>query len=167
MKIVLLPIHPEWCELIAKGIKTVEVRKTKPKQPTPFKVMLYCTKGGKSEKKQGVKAGVSDICLPYPCVPYHGLFIELKVGKNKPTEKQSQWLAELADAGYKTAVCYGWKSAANTILEYLNDPQLSYTQLWEEIERLNSEKKHLEQQVYDLDYKNEYLKRGIPLYAKK
>lgn len=45
MKSVLISINPKWCELIASGKKTVEVRKTKPKLETPFKVYIYCTKG--------------------------------------------------------------------------------------------------------------------------
>lgn len=43
MKSVLISIQPKWCELIAIGKKTVEVRKTKPKLKTPFKVYIYCT----------------------------------------------------------------------------------------------------------------------------
>ena len=43
MKAVLMSIQPKWCELIASGKKTVEVRKTKPKLETPFKVYIYCT----------------------------------------------------------------------------------------------------------------------------
>lgn len=35
-------------------------------------------------KKQGVKAGVPDLFLPVGRGSYHGLFIELKYGKNKP-----------------------------------------------------------------------------------
>lgn len=46
MKSVLLSIKPKYCELIANGKKTVEVRKTKPKLDTPFKCYIYCTKGG-------------------------------------------------------------------------------------------------------------------------
>ena len=45
MKSVLISIQPKWCELIASGKKTVEVRKTKPKLETPFKCYIYCTKG--------------------------------------------------------------------------------------------------------------------------
>lgn len=45
MKAVLLSIQPKWCELIASGIKTVEIRKTKPKIETPFKCYIYCSKG--------------------------------------------------------------------------------------------------------------------------
>lgn len=44
MKEVLISIRPEWCDLIANGTKTVEVRKTKPKLDTPFKCYIYCTK---------------------------------------------------------------------------------------------------------------------------
>ena len=43
MKSVLISIQPKWCELIANGKKAVEVRKTKPKLDTPFKVYIYCT----------------------------------------------------------------------------------------------------------------------------
>ena len=44
MKAILISIQPKWCELIANGKKTVEVRKTRPKLATPFKVYIYCTK---------------------------------------------------------------------------------------------------------------------------
>lgn len=43
-KSVLLSIKPKYCELIASGKKTIEVRKTKPKLDTPFKCYIYCTK---------------------------------------------------------------------------------------------------------------------------
>ena len=44
MKAVLISIQPKWCELIASGKKTIEVRKTRPKIETPFKCYIYCTK---------------------------------------------------------------------------------------------------------------------------
>ena len=47
MKSVLIAIRPQWCEKIASGQKTIEVRKTAP-QEVPFKAYIYCTK----EKKQ-------------------------------------------------------------------------------------------------------------------
>lgn len=43
-KSVLLSIKPKYCELIASGKKTIEVRKTKPKLDTPFKCYIYETK---------------------------------------------------------------------------------------------------------------------------
>ena len=44
MRAVMISIQTKWCELIASGKKTVEVRKTKPKLETPFKCYIYCTK---------------------------------------------------------------------------------------------------------------------------
>ena len=43
-KAVMISIQPKWCEKIASGKKTVELRKTKPDIETPFKVYIYCTK---------------------------------------------------------------------------------------------------------------------------
>lgn len=42
-KAVMLSIRPKWCEKIANGEKTIEVRKTRPKLKTPFKCYIYCT----------------------------------------------------------------------------------------------------------------------------
>ena len=44
MKSVLIAIRPQWCEKIASGQKTIEVRKTAP-QEVPFKCYIYETKG--------------------------------------------------------------------------------------------------------------------------
>ena len=51
MKAVMLSVQPKWCELIASGKKTVEIRKTKPKIGTPFKCYIYETKGRKKQFK--------------------------------------------------------------------------------------------------------------------
>ena len=48
MKSVLISIRPQWCEKIASGEKTIEVRKTAPKE-TPFKAYIYCSKGNANE----------------------------------------------------------------------------------------------------------------------
>ena len=49
MRSVLISIRPKWCELIANGKKTIEVRKTRPKLETPFKCYIYCTKDSKAQ----------------------------------------------------------------------------------------------------------------------
>lgn len=53
MKSILISIRPRWCELIASGYKTVEVRKTRPKIETTFRCYIYCTKSinGKGDVK--------------------------------------------------------------------------------------------------------------------
>lgn len=43
MKAVMISIQPKWCEKIANGQKTIEVRKTRPKIDTPFKCYIYET----------------------------------------------------------------------------------------------------------------------------
>lgn len=43
-KSILQSIKPQYCELIASGKKTIEVRKTRPKLDVPFKVYIYETK---------------------------------------------------------------------------------------------------------------------------
>ena len=44
---VLLSIRPEWCQKILEGKKTMEIRKSFPKdfRGQPFKCFIYCTKG--------------------------------------------------------------------------------------------------------------------------
>ena len=78
-------------------------------------------------KAEGVKSGVPDIMLPVARHGFHGLFIELKTpaenGKRagRATKEQLQWLTDLSDQGYFTAVCFGWDSAKTTIEGYLKD----------------------------------------------
>ena len=48
---IMLSIRPKWCELIASGRKTIEVRKTKPKCDMPFKVYIYCTEDFRTSTK--------------------------------------------------------------------------------------------------------------------
>lgn len=45
MKSILISIRPRWCELIASGKKTIEVRRTRPRLEPPFKCYIYETKG--------------------------------------------------------------------------------------------------------------------------
>ena len=48
-KAVMLSVRPKWCEKIARGEKTIEVRKTRTKLDTPFKGYIYCTLQGCNE----------------------------------------------------------------------------------------------------------------------
>ena len=50
MKTIMMSIHPKWVEKIISGEKTIEVRKTAPKE-VPFKVYIYCTKQRFPNKK--------------------------------------------------------------------------------------------------------------------
>lgn len=70
-------------------------------------------------KRQGVKAGVPDLCLPVPAGKFHGLYIELKAGKNKASQNQNNWITLLRYQGYAAEVCVGWREAAEVIEKYL------------------------------------------------
>jgi hypothetical protein len=92
-----------------------------------LRLLFHIPNGGKRGKVEaarfkaaGVKAGVPDLFLPVPRGQYHGLFVELKAGKNKPDEAQTAWLTELGRMGYRTAVCYTLDEAIREIKMYLN-----------------------------------------------
>ncbi len=70
-------------------------------------------------KKEGVKPGIPDICLPVSRACFYGLYIEMKVGKNMLTKEQKWWRNELTAQQYYVAVCCGWEEAKNMILRYL------------------------------------------------
>lgn len=71
-------------------------------------------------KNMGVKRGVSDLCLPFPHGRYHGLYIELKYGKNRLTKEQSQFLCDMCDSKHCVAVCYDAQTAIELIGKYIN-----------------------------------------------
>lgn len=70
MKSVLLSIRPVWCEKIADGKKTIEVRKTRPKLETPFKCYVYCTRNARdldklwvlNEQRRQEYGGLTAVC---------------------------------------------------------------------------------------------------------
>lgn len=70
-------------------------------------------------KAEGVKSGVPDLFLPVSRRQYHGLFIELKFGKNKPSPQQNAWLDRLAGQGYCALAACGWEQAATILENYL------------------------------------------------
>lgn len=78
--------------------------------------------GGAKLKKEGVKAGVPDICLPVARNGFHGLYIELKRQKGgRVQENQKRWLEALQEQGYYTCVCKGADEARKVLEEYLEN----------------------------------------------
>lgn len=86
---------------------------------------------GAKAKAEGVKAGVSDLFLPFPmrvgaglnlALPgkfYSGFYLELKVGNNKPSDIQLEFMAEMKALGYAADWATGWLEARQKILAYL------------------------------------------------
>ena len=74
-------------------------------------------------KAEGVKAGVFDLHLPVARGGFAGLWIELKVGKNKPTDSQKEWNRLMVEQGHDCHICYGWNEAKNRIEDFLALPR--------------------------------------------
>lgn len=70
-------------------------------------------------KAEGLRPGVPDLCLPVARQGYHSLYIELKAGRNRPTQEQIAFLDALACQGHLALVCYGAEQAIEAIKEYL------------------------------------------------
>lgn len=93
-------------------------------------------------KQMGVRAGVSDLCLPYPKGIYCGLFIEMKYGNNRQQDTQKEFLADMAAAGHFVATCYSAEEVKK--LEY--DKKKLIVQLVD-YEELKSENERLKKQL--------------------
>ena len=86
---------------------------------------------GAIDKSMGVKAGVSDVCLPVritgPCelgmtipVYYCGFYIELKrESGGSESKEQKEFGAFVQSQGYKYKCVIGWYLASRLIKEYL------------------------------------------------
>lgn len=90
-------------------------------------LMMAIPNGGKRDKitaarmkAEGVRAGAPDILLPVARSGYHGLFIELKHDKNKPSEAQTSFLTALTEQGYYAVPIWGWQDAIQLISNYLD-----------------------------------------------
>lgn len=68
---------------------------------------------------QGVRAGVMDLFLPVASNGKHGLWIEMKYGKNTLTQAQQYWYWKMIDEGYEVRVCYSADEAIEEIKSYL------------------------------------------------
>lgn len=76
---------------------------------------------GRTLKRMGVKKGVFDFFLAYPQKGKHGFWIELKVGKNKPSPEQEQFCEQKILRGYETTFAWGFEGAKAAFLIYLSE----------------------------------------------
>ena len=70
-------------------------------------------------KRIGVKAGVSDLFLPYPVGRYHGLYIEMKTPDGRVSDSQTEFLEAMKRYGYAAYICKGYAAAIRVIKDYL------------------------------------------------
>ncbi len=68
---------------------------------------------------EGVVPGVADIFLSVACKSYHGMYIEMKVGKNDLSDYQKQFRDEVTAYGFKYIVCRSLDEFQLVINDYL------------------------------------------------
>ncbi len=75
-------------------------------------------------KREGVTPGISDLCLLYDNGEHAALWMELKIGANKPTEAQLDFQAWAESQGHRAVVCRTTQDAILMLREYLgiDDP---------------------------------------------
>lgn len=75
---------------------------------------------GSMLKRMGVRPGVADLFFPRKQGLFSGLFLELKVGSNKPTPLQTAFLEEMTKEGYMAACVWGSEAAIEFIKTFYN-----------------------------------------------
>lgn len=92
----------------------------------PVKAFIHSPNEGRRSYKaaavlqsEGMQKGVPDVFIAVPAGGKHGLWVELKTLKGKPTPEQEEYISLLQAQGYAAAICRGWESARDTIIAYL------------------------------------------------
>ena len=105
----------------------IEWAKWQEKKYPELKMLMHVPNEGKRSKRygaelkrMGLKAGFPDLGLFVPRNNKSGLFLEMKVGRNKCTENQKKWIRNLLEQGYEVKVCYSCEEAIQVIKKYLN-----------------------------------------------
>ena len=132
-----------------KPLRMAQVRRTSPQKPRarprhleealqaqcvqwfrlqyPGKYILAIPNGGKRNlfeavrlKKTGTLAGVADLFVAEPSFPHCGVWIELKVGKNKPTLEQRTFLTDMQARDFEVSVVRSLEEFQACIRTYFN-----------------------------------------------
>ena len=74
---------------------------------------------GAKLKRMGVRAGVADLFITRPCKGFHGYWIEVKAGKNKPAQAQLDFLDNRRAEGYKAEWLVGFDETVRSIESYI------------------------------------------------
>ena len=83
-------------------------------------VKLSKAQAGKA-KAAGMLTGEHDVTLQVARCGYIGLSIELKYGRNKPTQAQLDYGAMLTAEGWLVKYLWSWEEAADLIIAYLTE----------------------------------------------
>ena len=70
----------------------------------------------------GYVKGFPDIFIYEPRGTYHGLAIEIKTLKGRPTKEQKQWIDDLNERCYRASIKKGWDEIIKEIDFYFSLP---------------------------------------------
>lgn len=104
----------------------IQWAKFQEKKYPELKMLMHIPNEGKRSKRYGaelkrlgLRPGFPDLGLFVPRNNKSGLFIEMKVGRNKCTDNQKKWIRNLLEQGYEVKVCYSCEEAIQIIKRYL------------------------------------------------
>ena len=98
-----------------------------------LKVRYCASLGGiRTSYKQAIKAKTNGYVKGFPDLfiyesrtingkQYHGLAIEIKTIKGRPTKEQKEWIGALKERNYKAEIVKGLPAILELIDEYLNE----------------------------------------------
>ena len=117
----LVPTEGEEQEALFEWAETMEYMYPE------LRALYHITNEGKRSKstgarlkREGLREGVSDICLPVKRGSYGSLYIELKRRKgSRVSDEQRDWIDLMWELGNAAYVCYGWEEARERIEGYL------------------------------------------------
>lgn len=96
----------EWCQLNSSAIPELGL-------------MFHIPNEGKRSAITGARLitigmvrGVFDYFWGFHYSTFHGVFIEIKTQKGRPTEEQLEFKRKWEKFDYECLICYGWKNAA-------------------------------------------------------
>lgn len=99
---------------------------------------------GATLRREGTKAGVSDLKMPIPHGKYRGLAIEMKAPDGKVKPLQEGWLKMHDLMGWRTAVAYSSLEAENITSAYVSlEPQYDVVALKNIVAEMKAEEEKI------------------------
>jgi len=72
-------------------------------------------------KAAGYSKGTPDLLIFEPRGGYHGLALEVKTEKGRPSDEQKKWIIDLTERGYYAKITKGYNETVEVIKKYLDD----------------------------------------------
>lgn len=113
--------------------QSVLIEEFRARHPVLGHLLIHIPNGGSRKnafegyrlKRQGVRAGVSDLLLPVARGGYFGLWIEFKAAPPNDaavSSSQKEWVELMAEQGYFAEICLGVDAAMDVLNRYMSWP---------------------------------------------